>query len=281
MTSAPLIPPPAPVPTPVAASAPAAASDTAPGSGAQAAGAPRSWDGPPTVAARGTVIVVAGRGEHPGVYERFGTRIAFDGYRVRAVGDPTRDPAGVTANIQSLLADPDLPSPRVLAGSDAGAAFVAALAATGAVEVDALLLVGLPADADDAARADGDSDADWATQLAARTACPTHQARLDADPAVRRDDLARPIPSSWLVDGDLAKVTVPILGLHGAADLISPLAPARARYAGAPRAELVTLDGGRHDALNDATHRSAAAAVVLFLERLRLGADLPTIARWS
>ncbi|MCL9797643.1 lysophospholipase, partial [Frankia sp. AgKG'84/4] len=105
------------------------------------------WDNPPAIAARASVILVVGRGEHPGVYERFGTRLALDGYRVRVVGDPTADPDAVTADLRSLLGDPDLPGPRVLAGSDAGAAFAAALVATGAVDVDALLLVGLPATA--------------------------------------------------------------------------------------------------------------------------------------
>ncbi|MCM3926582.1 lysophospholipase, partial [Frankia sp. AiPs1] len=103
-----------------------------------------AWDNPPAVAPRGTIILVVGRGEHPGIYERFGARIAFDGYRVRVVGDPTADADAVTADIRTLLSDPDLPAPRVLAGSDAGAAFVAALAATGTVQPDALLLVGLP-----------------------------------------------------------------------------------------------------------------------------------------
>lgn len=280
--------------TPTAAAATATRSTSAPaGSGATgsdhadtALATVRAWDNPPQVAARGTVIVVAGRGEHPGVYERFGTRIAADGYRVRAVGDPTRDDNAaitVAADVSSLLADPDLPAPRVLAGSDAGAAFVAALAATGQVQVDALLLVGLPTATDEHGQQDepaGAGEQDWTAELAARTACPTHQARLDADPGVRRGALERPVPAAWLTDGDLAAVSAPILGLHGTADLVSPLRQARARYASAPRAELVTIDGGRHDALNDATHRSAAAAIVLFLERLRLGADLPTIARW-
>jgi alpha-beta hydrolase superfamily lysophospholipase len=70
---------------------------------------------------------------------------------------------------------------------------------------------------------------------------------------------------------------VPVLGLHGAADAVSPLAADRERYAAAPRAELVSIAGGRHDALNDITHRTAAATVILFLERLRLGAELPPI----
>ncbi|WP_235486664.1 lysophospholipase, partial [Frankia sp. AvcI1] len=252
-----------------------------------------AWDNPPAVAPRGTIILVVGRGEHPGVYERFGTRIAFDGYRVRVVGDPTADADAVTADIRTLLSDPDLPAPRVLAGSDAGAAFVAALVATGTVQADALLLVGLPpADADASAGTaapadatsiaagatgtgtgatgagatrtgatgagdeDGEGEGRWAAELAARTACPTHQARLSADPHLRRGGLDTPVPPAWLADGDLGRVDLPVLGLHGTADLVSPLGQARARYAAAPRAELVTIDGGRHDALNDATHRT-------------------------
>ncbi|KQC37666.1 serine aminopeptidase domain-containing protein [Frankia sp. ACN1ag] len=277
-----------------------------------------AWDNPPAVAPRGTIILVVGRGEHPGVYERFGTRIAFDGYRVRVVGDPTADADAVTADIRTLLSDPDLPAPRVLAGSDAGAAFVAALAATGTVQADALLLVGLPpatagapapagpasaaaatsvavgateagateagaigAEGAAAGGEDADGEGRWAAELAARTACPTHQARLSADPHLRRGGLDTPVPPAWLADGDLGRVDLPVLGLHGTADLVSPLGQVRARYAAAPRAELVTIDGGKHDALNDATHRTAAAAVVLFLERLRLGSELPAIARWS
>jgi hypothetical protein len=40
---------------------------------------------------------------------------------------------------------------------------------------------------------------------------------------------------------------------------------------------MVSIADGRHDAFNDITHRTAAT-VILFLERLRLGADLPPIA---
>jgi pimeloyl-ACP methyl ester carboxylesterase len=65
-----------------------------------------------------------------------------------------------------------------------------------------------------------------------------------------------------------------VLGLHGEDDVISPLAEAGVLYPGT----LVTIAGGRHDVLNDVTHRTVAATVVLFLERLRLGAGLPVIA---
>ena len=43
------------------------------------------------------------------------------------------------------------------------------------------------------------------------------------------------------------------------------------------RARAAVVAGGRHDVLNDVDHRSVAATVVLFLESLRRGADLPTI----
>ena len=55
------------------------------------------------------------------------------------------------------------------------------------------------------------------------------------------------------------------------------LTAARARYAAAA-VELVSITGGRHDVLNDVAHRTVAATIVLFLERLRLGPGLPPIA---
>ncbi|MEX5709056.1 MULTISPECIES: alpha/beta hydrolase [unclassified Parafrankia] len=266
------------------------------------ANAVAGWDNPQPVAPRGTVILVAGRGEHPGVYERFGTRIAADGYKVRVVADATSDEDGARARVRELLDDPDLPGPRVLAGSDAGAAFVAALAATGTGarnEVDGVILAGLPTagePADSGAGDNGPARADsWENELAERTACPTHQSRLSNDPRVRRGALLDPVPAGWLAAADLGLVRVPVLAVHGDADLVSPVRAARASVAKAPSAEFVTIAGGRHDALNDATHRTAAAVIVLFLERLRAlpqtesgpaglaapAAALPRIAEWT
>jgi len=62
------------------------------------------WNEPERIAARGTVIVIPGRGEHPGIYERFGRRIAADGYRARAVSDPTPDVARTRDQVHTLLA---------------------------------------------------------------------------------------------------------------------------------------------------------------------------------
>ena len=150
------------------------------------------------------------------------------------------------------------------------------------------MLAGLPtftgqseadAPADETPDADGQTaSADsWEAELEARTACPTHRGRL-AGPILRRGALYEPVPDGWLDLADLKAVTVPVLGIHGAADPISPLAAARERYAAAQHAELVSITDGRHDAFNDITHRTAAATIILFLERLRLGTDLPPIA---
>jgi len=89
---------------------------------------------------------------------------------------------------------------------------------------------------------------------------------------------SEPAGTGWIEQADLSRVKQPVLGIHGAADPISPLADARERYRRAPAAQLVSIADGRHDALNDLTHRTVAATIVLFLERLRLGRDLPAIA---
>ena len=231
-----------------------------------------TWTEPEGIACRGTLVVVPGRGEQPAHYERFGRRIAADGYRVHAVADPTADPALTVSQISGQLADPAAPGPRVLAGSDTGSLFATGLAGTGQVPgLDALVLAGLPT------AVAGPGPGSWDQELDVRTACPAHRARLSA-PGLRRGALYEPVPDGWTERADLGAVPQPILGLHGAGDPLSPLPTVRGRYAAAPAAELVSITGGRHDVLNDLTHRTVAATIVLFLERLRLGPELPPIA---
>jgi pimeloyl-ACP methyl ester carboxylesterase len=238
-----------------------------------------SWSEPAGLAPRGTLIVIPGRGEQPDLYERFGRRIAADAYRVHVVADPVVSPDVTTSQVTAFAAAPDLVRPLVLAGSDTGALFAAGLVASGQVaDADALVLAGLPVPAQQApggAAADGSPDA-WEEELQDRSTCPTHRGRLAE--LVRRGALYDPVPDGWHERADLARVTQPVLGLHGTDDQVSPLPAVRARYAAAPRAELVSIAGSTHDALNNATHRTAAATVILFLERLRLGPDLPPIA---
>lgn len=225
-----------------------------------------SWDEPEGLAARGTLIVLAGRGEHGGVYERFGRRLAFDAYRVRALGDPVADPS-VLDEAAKLLADESLPGPKVLVGSDTGALYAARLAAEQTAGVDALVLAGLPT-----GRWHSDG---WRAEAEARTACPTHQSRLTNDPDFRRGALDE---TPELLEPGLDSVLVPVLALHGEDDTVSPLTQALDAYTGHPGVRTVVFKGGRHDVLNDALHRTVAATVVLFLERLRLSPELPLIA---
>jgi alpha-beta hydrolase superfamily lysophospholipase len=230
-----------------------------------------TWTEPEGIATRGTLVVIPGRGERGAHYERFGRRIAADGYRVHAATDPTVDAALTADQVAAQFAGPGPARPWVLVGSDTGALFAAGLAAAGpAPGLDALVLAGLPT-----AEA-GLRGGSWEEELDTRTACPAHRGRLSA-PGLRRGALYEPVPAGWAERADLAGVRKPILGIHGADDSVSPLADARVRYAAAPSAELISVAGGRHDALNDVTHRTVAATIVLFLERLRLGAELPRI----
>ncbi len=235
-----------------------------------------NWTEPDGVAPRGTLIVIPGRGEGPGLYERFGRRIAGDAYRVHAVADPVADPALTTSQVLAVTAEV---RPYVLVGSDTGALFAAGLVASGQVTgVDAVVLAGLPTAEPDPAGVGPASAESWEAELAARTACPTHRGLGLAGQGLRRGALFEPVPAGWQSLADLGKLAVPALGLHGTADPVSPLDAARERYRQAPRAELVSIAGGVHDVLNDVTHRTVAATIVEFLERLRLGAELPPIA---
>ena len=55
------------------------------------------WDVAPGTTARGTLVLLTGRGEHPGAYDRFGKRIAFDGYRVHVVDTADQETAATLA----------------------------------------------------------------------------------------------------------------------------------------------------------------------------------------
>ena len=276
-----------------------------------------SWDEPAGIAPRGTVIVAAGRGETTDAYGRFGRRIAADGYRVRALGDITADIEASLAAAGKLLVDDSLPGPKVVIGSDTGALFALTLAARRAPGLDALILAGLPltettpaatpppatdakpsatpatapetattTQTTPAARAEpgaalvaGAGPAivrlpDWDAELEARSGCPAHRGVLSNGAVTPGALFSTQIPTVLIGDTGIGS-TVPTLGLHGDADPVSPLETVRDRYPGT----LVSIVGGRHDVLNDVTHRTVAATIVLFLERLRLGGDLPEIAR--
>lgn len=218
-----------------------------------------AWDEPIGATPRGTLILLPGRGETAATYERFGRRISADAYRVRLVPVDLDDLATAREAIETLLADESLPRPVVIVGTDTGATLAAALVD----RADATILAG---------RALPTSRAvdDWATAVEARTACPVHRRVIGEDDGYGRDALAQRVP-----DLDAPVPTRPVLVLHGLDDVVTPAEDAVRRYRGHARIRLV--EGGRHDILNDLSHRSVAATIVLFLESLRLGAELPDI----
>ncbi|RLK52685.1 hypothetical protein [Microbacterium telephonicum] len=222
-----------------------------------AALAPARWEPPSAVRARGTLAVIAGAGEGVRVYERFGRRLAVDGYTVGVF--ETSDAAGAAA----WLAEAET-APRVLVGADAGAAAALALAVAAAdaaaatdATVDGVVVAGLASPGTPAAPADQ------------RTACPVHLGVLaESDAAATR--AVDPSAAADLPGPDaLAGLAVPVLAIHGAADAVTAPAAARRTLSPIPTLELVETVDGLHDALNDVSHRSVAATIVLWLERLR------------
>jgi alpha-beta hydrolase superfamily lysophospholipase len=227
------------------------------------------WNEPDGIAPRGTLVVVGGRAENAAVYQRFGRRIAADAYRVRFMEGDLTDLDATARRVDEVLTDSQTTLPAVLVGSDTGAAVVLDYLAhrPALAQPDAAVLAGLTYPDDEVAAVDD--------EISIRTACPNHRNVLGREGVDHVLDtvsthVPRPQPGS---------VPVPLLVVHGAADEIAPVARVRQAVQGlAPRIELVIVDGGLHDALNDVTHRTVAATVVRFLERLKRGADLRPIA---
>lgn len=223
------------------------------------------WDEPAGATPRGTLIVLPGRGETDATYQRFGRRLSADAYKVRLVDVDLDDLVDAREQVEKLLADESLPSPKVIVGADSGATLAALLVHE--VAADAAIVAGL-------ALPESVVDGSWEDQVDARTACPVHRGVLEGDLLLDRAARERELP--W--DGvDLVAPDKPLLVVHGSADRITDATAATSAYVGAPGARVWLVEGGRHDILNDVSHRSVAATIVLFLESLRLGADLPAL----
>ncbi|HEY4267474.1 MAG TPA: alpha/beta hydrolase [Galbitalea sp.] len=220
-----------------------------------------AWNEPEGLSPRGTVIVIAGRGEQHRVYERFGRRISADAWRVRVVTNADEDVAAARRRVRALLADASLPSPHFLVGSDVGAALALQLAAERGDSLDGVVLAGLPTSATH--RASGE-------EQVLRSACPVHRRTLDDESLITPGALDLPIPDE-LLGVDPAGIAVPVLVVHGEADPVVSLDDAVSFARTLDGAEIVSVAGGLHDILNDLSHRSVAATVVLFLERLKAG----------
>lgn len=226
-----------------------------------------AWDEPAGATPRGTLIVLPGRGETAATYRRFGTRLSADAYKVRYLGIDLDDLGAARADVEKLAADESLPSPKVLVGTDTGATLAATIVDD--VDVDAAVVVGLTLPASITVHS-------WEDEVDARTACPVHRTVIGEDTKFRRGGLAEPLPPEWS-SLELHAPDKPVLVIHGSADPVTAAADAMAPYAAASTAQVWLVDGGRHDLLNDLSHRSVAATIVLFLESLRAGPALPPV----
>jgi len=159
----------------------------------------------------------------------------------------------------------------VLTGSDGGALFAAMLLAGGTAAgaaVAGLVLAGLPTATTDLAVAGSLPAQVWEAEVLARTASPSHQSLLRRDQGFRPGELTRPLPAGWFAAARPEAIAVPVLGLHGADDEISPLTEVQNWYSCLPRGCLITVAGGRHDVLNDCAHPTVDAAIERFLQQL-------------
>jgi len=222
---------------------------------------------------RGTVLVLPGRGDDPSYYRRLAARLAADGYAVDIASAPATSaadvaaawsPAGTGAHDDldgrpSSSGAPAAEGVHVVLGVDSSAGFAATALAEGLLDPAPAGAVFAGTALPGAAVPDGDD-------LAARSACPLHRGVVLAADAPRIADSG--IAPVW----PATPAGLPVLALHGGADEIAPAGRVADLYEGW-RGELVTVRGGLHDVLNDVHHRSVAAEIVAFLERLRLDED--------
>jgi hypothetical protein len=210
---------------------------------------------------RGTVLILPGRGDVPAYYRRLAARLANDGYS-SAIATATI--ASVDDIVAAWTAEAD--GVRLIVGVDTSAGILATALVEGALSPapSGVVFAGI-------AVAGGDVPAD--DELAARSACPVHR-------EVVRGSGAAPIAASavrpvWPGRPDPHSVP-PALAIHGGADTIAS-ADAAATLLGGWSAEFTTVAGGLHDVLNDVHHRTVAAEIVGFLERLRADAGAAPI----
>lgn len=222
---------------------------------------------------RGTVTVLAGRGESVAVYERFANRIAIDSYSVRVVTGSSVDPEAAAIAVRTILADPDLPAPHFLVGSDAGAV-LALHEAVGETPAAGVVVAGLLVPGGDGqAEARTGAAEDHDEQIIQRSSCPAHQSVLQQPENFDAKGLTEPLPPG-LVLPKPATVTVPVLAFYGDCDSVVDTHGGTDWLARLPDAEVLRTTDGAHDALNDKTHRSVAAHIVQFFEDIKNGAPI-------
>ncbi|GAA1821899.1 hypothetical protein [Nesterenkonia flava] len=214
---------------------------------------------------RGHAVVFQGRGDSPAHYRRLSARLAVDGYTAHVPTTAPRSPQEA-ADLWNRLATGWAPELSTVAiGADTAAGFLAEAdqqkllsPAPGGLVLAGAAVAGATPSAED--------------ELTLRSACPVH--RGVAEEAGAESIRTSSILPTWSINAP----SIPVLAIHGEADRISPLPEVQHQLHGWS-AELTTVAGGLHDVLNDVHHRSVAAEIITFVERLRLDPTATPILR--
>jgi acylglycerol lipase len=238
----------------------------------------------------GVVVLLHGYGEHLGLYDALGRRLAADGWAVHAMDACGHGRSeGERAVIASWdhyvddarhlvgLARAEHPGrPLVLAGHSGGGLAAYLLALRSPSVADALVLSApplraLPWVAEELAVDDTAEPVD-ADPTELMSTHPEYVHALLHDPLTwhggfRRETLAA-IVAAWPearagLDG--GHPGVPVLFVHGEADPVVPLADAQANAAQLPNAAIVTFPGDLHDVLNESDRDQVHDAVAGFI----------------
>jgi alpha-beta hydrolase superfamily lysophospholipase len=238
----------------------------------------RHW---PSEQPRAAVIFLHGFGEHTGLYHRYGFALNAAGIDLWAVdqfghglspgarGDfRSLEASGALADGLIDLALAEHPGiPLVAQGHSFGSVVTLFRLLDTPDRYRAGVISGAPLVAVPAL-----VDADTALELAPGqlSADPFYLDSLENDPLAFVDadgaPLTRELDRGWDRFGaELPALAVPTLAVHGSNDPIAPVGALRGYAEQIGPLSLLELQGGRHDILNDVTHREVAAGIAGFI----------------
>jgi alpha-beta hydrolase superfamily lysophospholipase len=241
-----------------------------------------------SAAPRAAVIFLHGFGEHTGVYHRYAFSLNAAGIDLWAVDQFGHGLSpGTRGDFGSIDASSDLADtltelavgPRAGRGGDsAGLPLIAQGHSFGSI-VTLFRLLGQP-ERYRAGVISGaplvpipemlDADSSFDLDPGWLSADPFYLDSLETDPLAFVDadgaPLARELDKAWDRFGaELPKLAVPTLAVHGVNDPIAPVGAVRAYAEEIAALQLVEIPRGRHDILNDTSHREVAQTIVDFI----------------
>ncbi|MQY02695.1 alpha/beta fold hydrolase [Actinomadura macrotermitis] len=237
----------------------------------------RSWT---AAQPRAGLVFLHGFGEHSGLYHRLAAALNHRDISVWALDEvghglsegrrghvPSLDPLVTNARALTEIAAAD-GLPLLLAGHSLGGTAAALAAVRDPGPYAGLVLSGTPL-----------GHLDWLDELPEDGGVDLDPAALSADPAyldaLENDPLAfteaeavfpgDALGAAWKEIGPrFAELTLPILFVHGSADVIAPIEGNETWAVRLDNAELARFEGARHDVLNETVHREVAAAIADF-----------------